>query len=125
MQEPMRLETNRAQLHAIPWFSVNMDTGITSMLLHNLSYNAQWLQYISYIIFALNVILFVVFLSISILRYVLYSKIWSAMIRHPAQSQGLFLGTLPMGLGTIINMVMFACVPKTGGESWKLAWALW
>lgn len=63
-----------------------MGTGITSILLHNLPYNGQWLQYISYIIFALDVVLFVVFLSISTLRYVLYPKIWSAMIRHPAQS---------------------------------------
>ncbi|KAF7189677.1 Sulfite efflux pump SSU1 [Pseudocercospora fuligena] len=105
------------------WFSVNMGTGITSILLHNLPYNVEWLQYISYIIFALNVLLFVIFLSTSILRYVLYPKIWSAMIRHPAQS--LFLGTLPMGLATIINMVVFVCVPKFGGDFWKLAWPLW
>ncbi|EME89765.1 uncharacterized protein MYCFIDRAFT_118781, partial [Pseudocercospora fijiensis CIRAD86] len=105
------------------WFSVNMGTGITSILLHNLPYNGEWLQCLSYIIFALNVLLFVAFLSISILRYALYPKIWSAMIRHPAQS--LFLGTLPMGLATIINMLVFVCVPKFGGEFWKLAWALW
>lgn len=35
------------------------------------------------------------------------------MIRHPAQS--LFLGTFPMGLATIINMIVFVCVPAWGG----------
>ncbi|KXS96533.1 hypothetical protein AC578_5836 [Pseudocercospora eumusae] len=42
------------------------------------------------------------------------------MSRHLAQS--LLLGTLPMGLATIINMVVFVCVPKVAGEFWKLAW---
>ncbi|GAB7365731.1 hypothetical protein MBLNU230_g7068t1 [Neophaeotheca triangularis] len=105
------------------WFSVNMGTGITSILLHNLPYNGSWLQYISYILFALNVLLFVVFLIISILRYTLYPSIWLLMVRHPAQS--LFLGTFPMGLATIINMIVFVCVPSWQGEWWKVAWALW
>jgi hypothetical protein len=34
------------------------------------------------------------------------------MIRHPAQS--LFIGTFPMGLATIINMIVFVCVPAWG-----------
>lgn len=105
------------------WFSVNMGTGITSILLHNLPYNGRWLQYISYILFALNVLLFVVFLAISILRYCLYPKIWFSMIRHPAQC--LFIGTFPMGLATIINMIVFVCVPSWQGSWWKVAWALW
>ena len=75
-----------------------MGTGIVSILLHNLPYNAQWLQYISYIIFALNVVLFVTFLVISILRYALFPEIWSAMIEHPGQS--LFLGCFPMGFAS-------------------------
>ncbi|WPH02542.1 Hypothetical protein R9X50_00540700 [Acrodontium crateriforme] len=105
------------------WFAVNMGTGITSILLHNLPYNGRWLQYISYVLFALNVLLFLSFLSISIVRYTLWPKIWTLMIRHPAQS--LFLGTFPMGLATIINMIVFVCVPAWGGNTWKLAWGLW
>ncbi|KAF4634899.1 hypothetical protein G7Y89_g3188 [Cudoniella acicularis] len=92
------------------WFAVNMGTGIVSILLHNLPYNGIWLYWISVVIFCLNVGLFTTFLSISIARYTIYPEIWPAMIRHPAQS--LFLGTFPMGLATIINMVVFA-------------WALW
>lgn len=98
-------------------------TGIVSILLHNLPYNATWLQYISYILFALNVLLFVCFFAISILRYTLWPKIWPAMIRHPAQS--LFLGTFPMGFATIVNMTVFVCVPAWGGSWWKVAWAFW
>lgn len=75
-----------------------MGTGIVSILLHNLPYNGQWLQYISYVIFALNVSLFIVFTIISILRYALYPAIWSAMVAHPGQS--LFLGCFPMALAS-------------------------
>ena len=105
------------------WFAVTMGTGITSILLHNLPYNGQWLQYISYILFALNVLLFTVFFLVSLLRYILWPEIWTAMIRHPAQS--LFIGTFPMGLATIINMICFVCVPQWSGDWWQLAWALW
>jgi hypothetical protein len=96
----------------IRWFSVTMGTGIVSILLHNLPYNGIWLYWLSVIIFALNVFLFCLFLIISILRYTIYPQIWSAMIRHPSQS--LFLGTFPMGLATIVNMIVFVCVPAWG-----------
>ncbi|KAG0649381.1 Sulfite efflux pump SSU1 [Hyphodiscus hymeniophilus] len=105
------------------WFSVTMGTGIVSILLHNLPYNGVWLYWISVIMFALNVVLFGIFLLISILRYAIYPQIWFAMIRHPAQS--LFLGTFPMGLATIINMIVFVCVPAWGPWTVYLAWALW
>lgn len=45
------------------------------------------------------------------------------MIRHPVQS--LFLGTFPMGLATIVNMVVFVCVPAWGHRFVTLAWVLW
>lgn len=89
-----------------------MGTGIVSILLHNLPYNGIWLYWISVIMFVLNIIIFSVFLALSVLRYTIYPDIWFAMIRHPAQS--LFLGTLPMGLATIINMIVFVCVPLWG-----------
>ncbi|KAH8809938.1 malate permease [Hyaloscypha sp. PMI_1271] len=105
------------------WFSVTMGTGIVSILLHNLPYNGDWLYWISVVIFALNVALFILFTFISIVRYTVYPEIWLAMIRHPAQS--LFVGTFPMGLATITNMIVFVCVPAWGYRFVQLAWGLW
>lgn len=131
-----------------------MGTGIVSILLHNLPYNAQWIQYISYVVFALNVALFLTFLLLSILRYGLYPEIWMAMIEHPGQS--LFLGCVPMGFASkqhpaslpvipglisllqtnantdtnmlsstaIINMMIFSC-SHWGPWLIHLAWAFW
>lgn len=89
-----------------------MGTGVVSILLHNLPYNGHWLYWISVVLFTSNVILFSAFLVVSVLRYTVYPEIWSAMIRHPVQS--LFVGTFPMGLATIINMIVFVCVPSWG-----------
>ena len=105
------------------WFSVTMGTGIVSILLHNLPYNARWLYWMSIIIFCLNVALFVSFLAISVLRYLLFRRLFGFMIRHPVQS--LFIGTLPMGLATIVNMVVFVCVPAWGPWVPAFAWTLW
>ncbi|KAG9770944.1 putative C4-dicarboxylate transporter/malic acid transport protein, partial [Aureobasidium melanogenum] len=100
-----------------------MGTGITSILLHNLPYNGDWLYWLSVIIFCLNVGLFCIFLVVSVLRYIMFPGIFMAMIRQPVQS--LFVGTFPMGLATIINMVVSVCVPAWGPWATTLAWTLW
>ncbi|KAG9940729.1 putative C4-dicarboxylate transporter/malic acid transport protein, partial [Aureobasidium melanogenum] len=100
----------RVALNFTPsWFSVNMGTGIVSTLLHNLPYNGRWLYWISVVIFCLNILLFIIFMTISVIRYIYFNGLLKAMLQHPVQS--LFLGTVPMGLATIINMIVFVCVP--------------
>ena len=37
----------------------------------------------------------------------------------------LFLGTIPMGFATIVEMWTFVCVPAWGGGTAYVAWALW
>ncbi|KAB8259911.1 malate permease [Aspergillus pseudonomiae] len=105
------------------WFSVNMGTGIVSILLNTLPYNGQWLYYISIIVFILNVAYFIVFLAITLLRYILYPEIFEVMVTHPVQS--LFLGTFPMGLATIINMFCFVCVPPWGDGAAYFICGVW
>lgn len=117
-------EWRRRILNFTPsWFSVNMGTGIVSILLHNLPFQFPGLKVIGVVIFCLNVLLFVVFFGISCLRYILYPIVFPRMLRHPTQS--LFLGTLPMGFATIVNMVVFACIPAFGGKWVTVAWVLW
>ncbi|OCT51825.1 Sulfite efflux pump SSU1 [Cladophialophora carrionii] len=105
------------------WFAATMGTGIASILLHNLPYNGDWLYWLSVIVFCLNIGLFGIFLFISILRYTMFPGLFMAMIRHPVQS--LFCGTFPMGLATIVNMVVFVCVAHWGPWAITLAWTLW
>ena len=96
------------------WFSVTMGTGIVSILLFTIPFKARWLYWLSVIFFGLNAGLFAAAFGISVLRYALYPEIWGVMIRDSTNS--LFLGTVPMGFATLVEMWVFICVP---------AWGLW
>ncbi len=104
------------------WFSVTMGTGIVSILLHNLPYNAAPVRAIGIAVFVLNVVLFAAFTLISAVRYIAYPEIWGVMTKHPGQS--LFLGCIPMGLSTIVTMMAYVCAPwGRGAVYWT--WAIW
>lgn len=100
-----------------------MGTGIVSMLLFNLPYNGIWLYWISVGVFGLNVFLFLLASTVTALRYSLYPELWGLMIREPIQS--MFIGTFPMGLATIINMIIYVCGPAWGSWVITVAWGLW
>ncbi len=102
-----------------------MGTGIVSTLFYQIPYPSQsaWLHILSTIFFILNLILFLAFLTMSVVRYAIYPELWGALMRHPKQR--LFLGTIPTALSTIINMIVAVCVP-VWGEGWVVfAWVLW
>jgi tellurite resistance protein TehA-like permease len=100
-----------------------MSTGVTSILLHQLTYNGHWLRIMADIFFVLNVVLFLLFTALSVTRYALFPYLIVRVLRHPHQS--LFVATFPVGLGTIINMLVLVCVPAWG-EGWAIfAWVLW
>lgn len=100
-----------------------MGTGIVSVLLNFIPFKSQWLYYLSIVFFILNTILFTLAFLTSLARYTLYPEIWSVMIRDPTNS--LFLGTIPMGFATLIEMWVFVCVPLWGPWAKTFAWALW
>lgn len=82
------------------FFSLNMGTGITSILLYNLPYNTYWLQDLGIILFILNIIIFAVLAGGNVTRYLRWKGIFSAVACHPAAA--MFWGTLPMGFATIV-----------------------
>jgi tellurite resistance protein TehA-like permease len=100
-----------------------MGTGIVAVLLHNLPYNARWLYWLSIVIFILNVVLLGLFLAVSLARYIIWPGSWTAMIHHPEQS--LFLGAVPISLGTIVSMICYVCVDTWGAPVQYLAMTLW
>lgn len=100
-----------------------MSTGVISVLMRLLPYNARWLRILGTIFFVLNIFLFLLFTLMTILQYTMYPSLWKPMVRHPHQS--LFMGTFPIGLSTIVNMIVLVCVPKWG-HGWAIfAWVLW
>ncbi|KAJ9478502.1 Sulfite efflux pump SSU1 [Pseudozyma hubeiensis] len=119
-----RSELRRITMHFTPsWFSVNMGTGITAILLHQLPYQFKGLGIISNVIFGFNVLLFLVFLGISIARYIIWPQLFWIMLFHPTQS--LFLGTFVMGMSTLVAMCAISAAPAWGGGFITFTWTLW
>lgn len=104
------------------FFSLNMGTGIVSILLHQLPYNAEWLKRLSIVVFVFNVVLFVLLAIGNVIRYVRYKGLFTAVLHHLVSS--MFWGTLPMGFVTIVNMICLACVPSWGWHGAQLALGL-
>ena len=104
-----------------------LGTGVLSSLILNIPYgapDARW--WAAFVFFALNAILFFVFLTMSIMRYILFPEIWSLMLHHPVQS--LFLACFPMGFATLINasLSLFYTNHAWGGLRFlETLWALW
>lgn len=105
------------------WFSTTMGTGIVSLLLITIPFQAAWLYWLSVVFFVLNAVIFTAAFTISLLRYTLYPEIWTVMIRDPTNS--LFLGTIPMGFATLVESWYFLCCPYWGHWSVILAWVAW
>ena len=94
------------------WFSVNMGTGIVSILLHTAPHQFHGQLVVSTVMYVINIVIFVIFLALTIARYTLYPWMWMLMLRNSMQS--LFIGTFPMGLATIVNATVLIIVPVWG-----------
>ncbi|KAJ1026340.1 hypothetical protein NDA16_002427 [Ustilago loliicola] len=111
-------------MHFTPsWFSCVMGTGIVSVLLHQLPYQFTGLGVISNVIFGFNVLLFLLFLGISIARYTIWPQLFWIMLFHPTQS--LFLGTFVMGMTTLVSMCAISAAPAWGGGFITFTWCFW
>lgn len=92
-----------AQRFTPSWFSVTMGTGICNTLLFLLPWQSTHAVFraIGAGFLLLDIAIFIFFSVITVARYVLYPAIFPAMLSHPVHS--LFLGTIPMGMVTIVS----------------------
>lgn len=103
---------NHACLHLTPsFFSLNMGTGIASILLYNFPYPAEWLRILGIIVFVLNVLVFALLAGGNLARYLRFKGLFKATVTHPVA--GMFWGTLPMGFATIV----VSCLDDLRGHS--------
>lgn len=90
-------------------FIFNMGIGISSTLLYSFPYPAHWLEICSYIMFAVNVLLFLFQQFMFFLHFIYFSKNYSTKQYFDKYFRNLtksvFWGTYPMGLVTIVNYI--------------------
>lgn len=92
-------------------FIFNMGIGMSSDLLYKFPYPARWLRLCSYIMFAINVLLFLFQQMMFLMHIVYFSRKYSKKEYFNKYfrnvSKNVFWGTYPMGLVTIINYINF------------------
>ncbi|ORX82677.1 hypothetical protein K493DRAFT_240615 [Basidiobolus meristosporus CBS 931.73] len=103
------------------WFTVNMGTGITGIVIANFPFPFHGMVTIGSIFFLANVCMFCLFTILFVARIVMFPETIPPLLRH---SQSFMLSTIPMGLTTITNHIILVVVPT---HSWglELAYVLW
>ncbi|KAF2681532.1 hypothetical protein K458DRAFT_444720 [Lentithecium fluviatile CBS 122367] len=109
------------------YFAMTMGTGIVSIFLHSFATlyprHHKVLKIIGITFSFTNAVLFLLILSVFLIRYISCPAPWHSMLHHPAQS--LFLGTLPKGFATPISIFAAVHVTRWGGASVPLVWTMW
>lgn len=101
------------------WYASIMGIGITAAIMYNFPFQAHWLRVFGIVVWGINLFLFVVFTVMFLLRFLKYPEQFKRMILHPGQST--FLGCLPMGFTTLINMIHYIW----GHSAWVAVYVLW
>ncbi|MBT0724854.1 TDT family transporter [Rosenbergiella sp. S61] len=105
------------------WFAVTMGTGVLALVLAQVATPGGTLFALARTLWAINIGLFTLFTSLYSGRWILYPQEASKIFQHPQMS--MFLGTLPMGLATIINGFISFGVPLFGSVAVDIAHQLW
>lgn len=100
-----------------------MGTGMASILLYFIPFKANWLYYLSIVLFVLNAAFFCIISLLTTLRYCLFPELWRTTLCDPMVAP--FLGTIPIAFATLIEMWVFICAPLWGEWASTIAWAAW
>lgn len=105
------------------WFTVTMGTGVVALILSEFSFlhHAFWSAASG--LWQVNIGLFISFSFLYILRWLIFPQEAKQIFSHP--SMALFLGTIPMGLATIINGFLKFGVLLYGDVAIHIAQVLW
>ena len=100
------------------WFAISMDTGIISILLHQLPYQFRGLSIISFVAYLLNLFLFVVFLIIFTARMICYPR--DACKKFGTQVDELAGLACPV----VAYLTLVAMTSMVTGQAWGPSWAI-
>ncbi|MBT0727486.1 TDT family transporter [Rosenbergiella australiborealis] len=105
------------------WFAVTMGTGVLALVLAQAVAASSPLFVLARTLWLINGSLFVLFSLLYGARWLFYPQEACKIFQHPQMS--MFLGTIPMGLATVINGFINFGVPMMGDEAIVIAHSLW
>ncbi|KIJ39924.1 hypothetical protein M422DRAFT_60665 [Sphaerobolus stellatus SS14] len=107
------------------WYAVIMGTGALGSLFDIFPYggHSRVTEGFALGFFFLNFVLFCVFLALSLYCLVIYPKAWLILLQHPVYS--LYLGCVPMGMATLINVALVSAHQYWGFGGMGFVYTLW
>ncbi|MDR3567856.1 MAG: TDT family transporter [Syntrophobacteraceae bacterium] len=105
------------------WFAATMGTGILALILPQIPGLGHALRPVGEALWLLNIGLFTLFLTLYTARWILFGHEARRIFSHDVAS--MFIGTIPMGLATIINGILAFGQPRWGAGVVPIAQALW
>ena len=126
MKKPLyKLEQSRDVIRQFTpnWFTMIMGTGIVALILPEFIFGKSILWQVAIVLWPFNTLLFITFSLLYILRWLIYPQEAKQIFSH--SSMALFLGTIPMGLATILNGFLKYGVVLYGDAAIQIAHILW
>ncbi|VVT55343.1 uncharacterized protein SAPINGB_P004549 [Magnusiomyces paraingens] len=105
------------------WFSAVMGLGVSSAILYSFPFPHEGLRIAGMAVWGINVLFFTLCLTMFVLRFILYPEQLKRMLLHPGQS--MFLGCLPMGFATIINVLHLMSQDYDMPGTWVACYVMW
>ena len=105
------------------WFAATMGTGILALALPQVPGAGAMLHAMSEGLWLFNIALFLLFSALYTARWIMFWDEARRIFSHSIVS--MFIGTIPMGLATIINGFLFFGLPRWGASMVTLAQILW
>lgn len=105
------------------WFGATMGTGILALLLPQVPGAGPSLRLPGEVLWWLDIALFTVFSTLYAARWAMFGQEARRIFGHGSVS--MFIGTIPMGLATIVNGCLAFGLPRFGAGVIPLAETLW
>ncbi|AXA68793.1 MULTISPECIES: C4-dicarboxylate ABC transporter [Pseudomonas] len=105
------------------WFAVTMGTGVLALALAACPWRLPGLPVLAESLWLLAVLLFCLFSGLYAARWLLFFDEAREIFAHATVS--MFIGTIPMGLATLINGLLLFGLPRWGAAVLPLALGLW
>jgi C4-dicarboxylate transporter/malic acid transport protein len=105
------------------WFAATMGTGILALALPQVPGAGSTLHAIGEGLWLFNIGLFMLFTALYTARWIMFWDEARRIFSHSIVS--MFIGTIPMGLATIINGFLFFGLPRWGDSMVTVAQILW
>lgn len=105
------------------WFTVTMGTGVLALALNQLGPGNPLLHGAGTLLWLFNILLFALCTVLYGARWLLFRSDALPIIEHPVMP--MFLGAIPMGLGTIVNGFLAFGIGWLGSAAVRIATGLW